>query len=338
MRPREIPFAKLEGCGNDYIYVVLEDLAPDDAQWLREAAPELAVPLSDRHFGIGSDGLVLVDRDPNADGRMIMYNADGSRSETCGNALRCIGKILGERRDLDCRALSVATDCNTTKLVLHREVSDGHSSRVTRVSVDMGPARLALSDIPFLAEKATVLREPDEGRGEPAQVSVQVAAPGFGDVVRASVVSMGNPHAVIFLGDPENATLTRALETDPVLDVVGRAIETAPCFPRGTNVEFVARETDGKLFQRTWERGSGETLACGSGACAVAVAAAARGLAADKDAISVRLRGGELLLAVGPSVTMAGPVRHVFDGRFRVGADAKTCYDAFVQPPGMRSP
>lgn len=327
---RRYDFDKCEGCGNDYVYVSLEAHASEDADWLRAEAPAVARVVSDRHRGIGSDGLVLIDRESGADARMTMYNADGSRGEMCGNALRCIGRLLHRARSSTASAeFTVATDVGPRAMTVSAE----------SVEVEMGQAIVDFDRIPFEPSVARVVREASASSRAPAPAIVEICA-ALGDAaeslsVRASVLSMGNPHCVVFLSDPENSVARGRVEADGIAEL-GRALETAPCFPSGANIEFVT--SDGEILeQRTWERGSGETLACGSGACAVAVAALARDSAprSSNGIVAVRLLGGALEIEVGDAVWMRGPARLVFSGSFGVRADGASCYDGFsIEPNG----
>lgn len=276
---RRLPFAKMHGAGNDY--VVLDGI--------RDALPELgplARRLSDRHLGVGFDQL-LVARVPSdadaADFRMEIHNADGSQAEMCANGIRAFLKFLRDRGHTAADRVRVET---LAGVVVPRWEGDG------RVAVDMGPPVLAPERIP------TAL-----GSGEGPVLDAKLEVEGEGHLV--SCVSMGNPHCVLVVPDVESAPV-------PTL---GPRIESHPAFPRRTNVEFVQILARDRIRQRTWERGAGETLACGSGACAVAVAQILRGTVDRR--VAIELRGGVLEIA-WPSddahVEMTGPAAHVFDG------------------------
>ncbi len=233
-----VRFTKMHGAGNDYVYV---DLFREK---IRDPA-SLARAVSDRHTGIGSDGLILIAPSRKADFRMIMFNADGSEAEMCGNGIRCVGKYVYDRGLTRQKALSVETRAGIIGLVLH--VSGG---KVRAVTVDMGAPRPVPPEFHVRADGVrTVL---------PARV---MGSNGF-------VVSMGNPHFVIPVGSVESAPVASK----------GPLIERHKDFPSRVNVEFVEIISRGRVRQRTWERGSGETLACGTGACAVTVALSERGL------------------------------------------------------------
>ncbi|MCB9880201.1 MAG: diaminopimelate epimerase [Planctomycetes bacterium] len=339
----EVPFHKMEGCGNDYVYVLLEDLANDECRHeVLTNAPAIARQIADRHFGIGSDGLVLVGRESGHDARMTMFNADGSRSAMCGNALRCIGRLLADE-NAECDAFSIRTDDSAVDV----HVARAEGRRPTLISVVLDHPKLMLDEIPFVpGDDARVRSEPTSADDtlRPAEVEIDVAD----GCVRASVLSFGNPHCVVFLDDPENAWLRIGRQDNGAPDMttldierIGSEIERHAGFPDGVNVEFVIPAVRGRgpgpdpegslvLVQRTWERGSGETLACGSGACATAVAAVARRKVSQREPAIVQLRGGVLRIDVDRNVTMEGPARRAFSGTFTVRFGADDGYDGVV--------
>lgn len=272
-------FTKMHGIGNDYIYV--NALAEEAAD-----APALARAVSDRHFGIGGDGLVLIDKSDCADFRMVMYNADGSRGKMCGNAIRCVGKYVYDHGMTDKTEIDIQTDSGVKHLALF--VRNG---RVERACVDMGAPVTDCEAVPCLLGRGTMLRVPIVANGRTFAITP---------------VSMGNPHGVIFIDQP--------VETFDVQGY-GRAIERSPFFPDRVNVEFVNVLAGGRLRMRVWERGSGETMACGTGACAVLVAARLNGLAENE--ADVLLLGGTLRIRWDEQsghIFMTGPATHVFDG------------------------
>ena len=280
---RELEFTKMHGAGNDF--VVLDGLSAE----LPPLEP-LARRLADRHFGIGFDQLLVVRPSRAADFRMEIFNADGSQVEMCANGIRAFFKYLRDHGFTDRDEIRVET--------LSGVVSPRWAG-ADRVTVDMGQPVLAPHKIP------TTL---GAGDGPVLDAPLEVA----GRTFRVSSVSMGNPHAVIYLGDaddlddPDDAPVTQ----------LGPAIESHPAFPNRVNVEFVSVVSRTRVRQRTWERGTGETLACGSGACAVAVASILRGVV-DR-ALTVELRGGELEIEWAgrdASVFMTGPAAEVFTGR-----------------------
>lgn len=279
-------FIKMHGIGNDYIYVdrFLYD-APRDV----DAA---AVKVSDRHTGIGSDGLILIEPSEVADCRMNMRNADGSVSKMCGNAMRCIGKYMLERHPERCHGDVVRIETlGGIKAV--QAVERDENGAVTLLRVDMEAPGFAAESIPVLAEN-------------PQDVPLHI-----GDKpARGVCVSMGNPH-VVFLMDEDPMGL------EP-FDRIGRPIEFDAAFPERTNVEFVQPLPDGSLSMRVWERGSGETMACGTGACASAVAAMLKGAVAARE-VTVHLRGGDLTIEWNEAdgrVYMTGPAAYIAEGEW----------------------
>lgn len=269
-------FVKMEGAGNDYIYF----------DCLREplASPEnLAVRLSDRHRGIGGDGIVLICPSGRADAKMRMFNADGSEGKMCGNAIRCVGKYLFESGAVPKSEMEIETLSGIKRLWLFPE-----GGTVRRVRVDMGKAEFAAAKIPVNLPAAQIIDYP-----------LRIA----GMQRRITCVSMGNPHCVVF-EDPDGIEL----------DAVGPLFENAPVFPQRVNTEFVQKTGERSLKMRVWERGSGETLACGTGACAAAAASVAIGMFPRGEDITVRLPGGELVVNVDDRVLMTGEARMVFTG------------------------
>ncbi|MFQ7157962.1 MAG: diaminopimelate epimerase [Merdimonas faecis] len=275
-------FTKMQGLGNDYVYVnCMEQMVEDAAKTARR--------VSDRHFGIGSDGLILICPSDKADFEMRMYNADGSRGEMCGNGIRCVGKYVYDYGLTDKTSLSVETLGGIKHLFL--EVEDG---KVSLVKVDMGPAILEPEKIPVTAEGSRVV-------DEPLQVD--------GKTFRMTCVSMGNPHAVIYVDDVQGMDLEKT----------GPSFENHERFPNRINTEFAHVLDRNTVEMRVWERGSGETLACGTGACAVAVASILNGYTEDQ--VTVRLLGGDLKIEwdrEANKVYMTGPAEVVFDGEIRL--------------------
>ncbi|HAH78915.1 MAG TPA: diaminopimelate epimerase [Ruminococcaceae bacterium] len=271
-------FTKMQGIGNDYIYVngFEENLEDPSA---------LAARLSDRHFGIGSDGLIVIAPSKVADCRMDMYNADGSRGKMCGNGIRCVGKYVYERGIAHKPVLTVETLSGVKTLSL--ETAAG---KVRAVEVDMGKPVLEAAKIPARFEKTPVVDE---------------ALSAGGRTYRVTCVSMGNPHCVLFVDDVLRAPVGS----------LGPKIELHSAFPEQVNTEFVQVLSREEIRMRVWERGSGETLACGTGACACAVACALNGRTGR--AVLVHLRGGDLSVRWDGKtgrVFMKGPAEFVFDG------------------------
>ena len=271
-------FTKMHGLGNDYVYVdTFEQPVPDPAA--------MAIAVSRPHFGVGADGLVLIGPSTEADYAMRMFNADGSEGEMCGNAVRCIGKYVHDRGLTAKTRVTLATRGGIKTLELRLQ-----GGSVEQVTVDLGEPALGPASLPVTLAGAQVLNHP---------LSID------GQTHHISCVSMGNPHAVIFVDDP------RAVDVHGI----GRQIEHHPLFPKRTNVEFVRVWRRDLLEMRVWERGSGETLACGTGAAASLVAAVLNGLA-DRSAV-VKLTGGELHVhwdARDNHVYQTGPATFVFDG------------------------
>lgn len=278
---RHLRFSKMHGAGNDYIYVDATVSEPEDPE-------RLAIAVSDRHFGVGSDGLVLILPSKIADFRMRMFNSDGSEAEMCGNATRCIGKYVYEKGLTDKTTLTLETKGGLKHLTLH--VVDGE---VDEVTVDMGEPILSPSLIPVRSDNPDVKISEMERVGDKDYV--------------VTAVSMGNPHAVIFT---EEITDEKVLREGPVLEV-------ADIFPRKSNIEFARVIDRSNVEMRVWERGTGETLACGTGACATAVAAVLNGLTDRR--VNLHLRGGVLRIHWDPTtnhVMMTGPARFICDGVF----------------------
>ena len=271
---KELKFVKMHGLGNDYVYI---DCFPATAAAIIASTDlsALARTVSDRHFGIGSDGLVLILPCKEAEASMRIFNADGSEAEMCGNAIRCVGKYLYESVLHTQQKMRIKTIACIRKLCLHIQ-----NGLVHEVTADMGTPKTATDSLAL------------KGR----------------DLLGFTSVNMGNPHAVFFhsgvISDAEMADL-------------GERIGTHPHFPKGTNVEFAHVRNARELDVRVWERGSGETMACGTGACAAAVAAYRMGKTEEE--IIVHLKGGELLIHYDPlenKITMTGPATEVFRGTY----------------------
>ena len=275
-------FTKMQGIGNDYVYV-------NCLQETIENPSELAKKISDRHYGVGSDGLIMINPSDKADFEMEMYNADGSRGEMCGNGIRCVAKYVYDYGLTDKTSISVETLAGIKYLDL--TVEDG---KVVLVKVDMGKPMLRPEEVPAVSEKEEVIDEP---------ITVD------GQEYRMTCVSMGNPHAVVFIDQD--------VKEFP-LETVGVKFENHERFPKRVNTEFVNVLDRHTAQMRVWERGSGETLACGTGACAVAVACALNGLTEDE--VTVKLLGGDLQIKWDReknTVYMTGPAEVVFDGEWK---------------------
>ncbi|SDW40424.1 diaminopimelate epimerase [Lachnospiraceae bacterium KHCPX20] len=279
-------FTKMHGCGNDYVYV-------DCTKEPLENPEKVAVYVSDRHFGIGSDGLILIGSSDIADFEMIMYNADGSRGEMCGNGIRCVAKYVYDFGLTDKEEITVETLAGIKTLKM--SVSDG---KVDSVLVDMGSPKLLCSQIPVIFPDETMINQPMEVDG---------------NIFKATAVSMGNPHCVIFTDED-----VRTID----LPQIGPLFEHHATFPKRVNTEFANILDRENIRMRVWERGSGETLACGTGACATAVAAVLNGLT--EQTVSLHLLGGVLKITYDKEadrVYMSGPATTVFSGEIDLCSD-----------------
>jgi len=287
----KLGFTKMHGCGNDYIYMVADRLRPADPA-------ALARRLSDRRFGIGGDGIIMLAPSKDADVRMEMYNADGSRGEMCGNGIRCLARLAYEHAARPHNPMLVETDCGIKTVELKL---DG-GGRAVEATVDMGEPILEGREIPVAADGRVI--------DHPLEVG--------GRLWRITAVSMGNPHCVVVVDDEA----VFALE-DSEFARVGRQFEHHPFFPRRVNTEFILPVARDRLRMRVWERGSGETLACGTGACAALVAAVLTGRAERR--ATLELRGGILGIewrqrGEGANhVMMTGEAVEVFRGEVEVG-------------------
>ncbi len=279
-----VKFTKMEGIGNDYIYVDTEKNEISNPA-------EFAIKVSDRHFGIGSDGLILIGKSDIADFKMNIYNTDGSEAEMCGNGIRCVGKFVYDKGLTDKTVFTVETLAGVKTLELTLE--DGV---VSLVKVDMGEPILEANEIPvinnFLCEFNGI---------KFAKTNVEKVKDKIGDL---TCVSMGNPHAVCFLSDIDNIDINK----------VGPLCETADNFPKRTNVEFIKVINKNEIQMRVWERGVGETMACGTGACASALASVLNGFT-DRS-VQVDLLGGKLYIEWKEDnhVYLTGPANIVFEG------------------------
>ena len=271
-------FTKMHGIGNDYVYV-------NCFKETVEHPSEAAIKVSDRHFGIGSDGLILIKPSEVADGKMEMYNADGSQGAMCGNGIRCVAKYMYDYGITDKTSISVETKSGIKYLDL--TIKDG---KVDTVKVNMGTPILKAVDIPVHSEKEQVIDEPVMVDGKEWKITC---------------VSMGNPHAITYIDDVKNLEIEK----------IGPKFENHEIFPDRVNTEFVHVIDRNTVEMRVWERGSGETLACGTGACAVAVSSILNGLTEEE--VTVKLLGGDLKIfwdRTENKVYMTGSATTVFDG------------------------
>ena len=274
-------FTKMQGCGNDYIYINCFEESVSSPQ-------ELARSVSDRHFGIGSDGLVLICPSNIADCRMRMFNSDGSESEMCGNAIRCVAKYVYDRDIFHKRELSVETLAGIKYITINTDEND-----IARtMTVDMGAPVTEAHEIPVKAEKSPV-------------TDLKLSA--FGREFTFTCVSMGNPHAVTFIDEAVSGF---------EVERFGSIFEVDEHFPHRSNIEFAEILSPTHLKMRVWERGAGETLACGTGTCATVAAACLNGIC-PREPVTVDLLGGQLTIewnANDGHIYMTGPAEFVFDG------------------------
>ena len=276
-----LTFSKMHGIGNDYIYINCFQETVTDPE-------KLSIFLSDVRFGVGSDGLVLILPSEVADFRMRIFNADGSEAMMCGNATRCIGKYVYDMGMTDKTEISLETNSGIKYLTLY----PGADNKIESVKVDMGKAILVPKDIPVNSDLDRFIAQP---------VTVD------GKEYAMTCVSMGNPHAIVFLPDVDSLDLEK----------IGPSFEHHPLFPDRVNTVFVRVIDDHTLQMRVWERGSGETFACGTGTCATVVAAVLNGYCKKEEEILVHLRGGDLRIIYheDETVTMIGPATYVFEGK-----------------------
>lgn len=273
-------FTKMHGCGNDYIYIngFIEQV---------DNPSQLAVKMSNRNFGVGSDGLVLILPSQVADFRMRMFNSDGSEAEMCGNAIRCVGKYVFDKELTNQTVIKIETLAGIKKLDMIVE-----KGLVTYVKVDMGEPILSSKEIPVVSDKNPVIGEEINAKG---------------DTYAFTCVSMGNPHAITYVDSTD----------DFPLDSIGPIVEVHEKFPRKTNVEFVQVVDRDTLKMRVWERGAGETLACGTGACATLVASVLNDMCNRK--ATIKLLGGDLVIEWDENtnhIIMSGPATIVFEGEW----------------------
>ncbi len=278
-------FTKMHGCGNDYVYVNgFEEHIPD------EKKSELAIRLSNRNFGIGSDGLIFINPGKIAEFEMEMYNADGSRSEMCGNGIRCVGKYIYDHGLSDKTQISVESAGAVKYLTLFK----GEDGKIEKVRVNMGSPILESKLVPVISDNEKVIDE-----------SINVCSNEY----KMTCVSMGNPHAVVFMEDVENLDI----------DAIGPYFENHERFPKRTNTEFVKIIDRNHVFMRVWERGTGETLACGTGCCATAVACVLNNLTDER--VNVKVLGGNIEIEWDRKenvVYMTGPATVSFEGDIKI--------------------
>ena len=278
-----VKFVKMQGCGNDYVYIdcFQNDISKFDIQ-------DLAVKISDRHFGVGGDGLVLIAPSDIADAKMRMFNADGSEGNMCGNAIRCVGKYVFENGYVNKETIEVETKSGIKTLSLN--VKD---NEVKSVKVKMGKAEFACEKIPVLyGTEKEVINKPLVVNGKEYNITC---------------VSMGNPHCVIYMDETDSLDIEK----------IGPSFENNAVFTERVNTEFISVIDSNTLKMRVWERGSGETLACGTGACAAVAASVRNGFCKKNEPVTVILRGGKLSITyTDDNVIMEGAAKIVFKGEF----------------------
>ena len=284
-------FTKMHGCGNDYVYINgFEEKVP---QGEKEA---LAITLSDRHFGIGSDGIIFINPSDIADFEMEMYNADGSRAEMCGNGIRCVAKYVYDHKMTDKESFTI----ESFKKIKYIDVTaEGGLAKMIRV--DMGEPILNAIDIPVISENTPVISEPITAGPYSAKMTC---------------VSMGNPHAVIFMDSFEGSAID--IETMDI-EHMGPLFENHEKFPKRVNTEFVKLLDRSNVRMRVWERGTGETLACGTGCCATAVACVLNNLTENE--VTIHVTGGDIVVKWDRDnnhIYMTGPAETVFEGTVNI--------------------
>ncbi|MCT7399278.1 diaminopimelate epimerase [Eubacterium sp. LFL-14] len=275
-------FTKMEGCGNDYVYVNGFEEKIDNPN-------EVAIAVSDRHFGIGSDGLIIINPSEVADFKMCMYNADGSEGKMCGNGIRCVAKYVYDFNLTDKDVITVETLSGIKTLKLNVE-----NGKVKTVRVNMGAPILECDKVPVKYDDEKMINKPVKVDGKTFNITC---------------VSMGNPHAVTFINDTDNLEIEK----------IGPKFENNEIFPDKVNTEFIQIIDKKTVKMRVWERGSGETFACGTGACACVVASVLNRLTENK--VTVKLLGGELEIEYNQdenTVYMTGPARVVFTGEYDI--------------------
>ncbi len=281
-KKEKLRFVKMHGCGNDYIYFNCFEQQVDDPEGL-------SIRLSDRHFSVGGDGIILVCPSDKADARMRMFNADGSEGKMCGNGIRCVAKFCHDEKICDKNEIEIETLSGIKKIKL---IFDGKN--VVGATADMGRAEFEPKKVPVLLEGDSVVSRPVEIGGK---------------VFKITCVSMGCPHCVVFQNDIDSLDI----------ETVGRKFEKNDLFPEQVNTDFVEVISPTELKMRVWERGSGETWACGTGACASVAAACANGICQKGDDVTVHLRGGDLVINVTDErVIMTGNAVTAFKGEVLV--------------------
>lgn len=288
----KVKFTKMHGCGNDYIYIT-------DFENKIKTPGALSIRLSDRRRGIGGDGLILICKSDKADAKMRIFNSDGSEGKMCGNGIRCVGKLLYDDNLISHKNMKIDTLSGIKNVILSENYGNikenkNKEKNLSILSVDMGKPDFAPDKIPVDIKGDRIIDREVEINGKKYKINC---------------VSMGNPHCVIFCKD--------IFKTD--VEGIGKEIENSKLFPEGVNVEFVHIDGNSSISMRVWERGSGETFACGTGACASVVLAVENGFFGKNQDITVKLRGGELIIKYeDDKVFMTGPAEEVFKGEVEI--------------------
>ena len=282
-----IKFTKMQGLGNDYVYIDCTKNF-EDRKINGYDISYLAKIMSDRHFGIGSDGLILICKSQIADFKMVMLNQDGTEAEMCGNGIRCVGKFVYDKGLTDKKEISVETLAGIKKLILYTE-----NGKVKKVAVDMGRPILNPTEIPVISKENPV-----------KNLKLHALDKDF----VFTCVSMGNPHAITIVDNVENFDVEK----------YGKILEVDEHFPKKANIEFIEVVNRNEVKMRVWERGTGETLACGTGASAVCVACTLNRLVNEKENIKIKLLGGELEIKWDDTVYMTGNAETVFEGEYLI--------------------
>lgn len=276
-----IRFTKMEGLGNDYVYIDATKMSEEEITHIIS----LTNFISDRHFGVGGDGIILICKSKKEDFRMRMFNSDGSEAEMCGNGIRCVGKFVYDKGLTDKTELKIETLAGVKNLKLHI----GEDGKVESVTVDMGKPVLEAEKIPVISDEEPV-----------KNLKIKVEGKEF----TFTCVSMGNPHAITIVEDVDNFDVQK----------YGEVLEVDSHFPKKSNIEFIEIIDRNTVKMRVWERGSGETLACGTGASAVCVSCTLNGLVNEKEEITIKLLGGDLKIKWDENVYMTGPAKIAFEG------------------------
>lgn len=275
----------MQGLGNDYVYIDCTNKAQQDIN----ALSQIITKISNRHFGVGSDGVILICKSLKADFKMVMYNSDGTQAEMCGNGIRCVGKFVFDKKLTDKKHIKIETLAGIKELFL----KEGENNQIDEITVNMGVPIFEPTLIPVISKEKIVKNLLLNAKGKD---------------FKFTCLSMGNPHAITFVENLDNFEIEK----------YGKILETDSHFPQKANIEFVEVIDDKTLKMRVWERGTGETLACGTGASAVCVAAALNGFTSKNEVITIKLPGGDLSIKWDNEVYMTGSAATVFEGELYI--------------------